>query len=214
MSLDLTTQSTTEPTPSAVPFPTAAPVAQRSDCRGRARSAATLAAVTRDLDRLSRVLTQPVTSVRRAALVVHVGYLVDQLRDAEPELADRCAGTLSRFRHEARRWSREPGRRSDLLAATEHSVTALAPSVAGGRTLPVGPGGSLPTRLLDLAARRPTTLAYRHFWLLDGLPPQQAEAVAREFTAATRWVLRNVLSGGYNRRAYLMWIGGGSGPAI
>jgi len=212
VSLDLTTESTTAPT--AIPFPPAAPVARRTRSQWPARCPATLTAVARDLDRLTRVLTEPVTSVRRAALVGHAGYLVDQLRGAEPELADRCAGTLSRFRHEARRWSRDPGRRPDLLAATEQSVTALAPSVAAGRAVPVDPGAGTPTRLLDLAVRRPTTLAYHHFWLLDSLPARLADAVTAEFTGPARWVLRNALSGGYNRRAHLMWFGGGTGPAI
>ena len=31
---------------------------------------------------------------------------------------------------------------------------------------------------------------------------------------AVMWVLRNGFSGAYNRSAYLMWVGGGTGPAV
>ena len=165
------------------------------------------------------MLAQPITAIRRTALVGQVGYLVDQIRDADPELADRYAGPLSRLRHESRRWSGEPGRRLAVLAAAEHAALAVGPTVAADRDNPPLDGlaagaGSNRTRLLELSAQRPTTLAYRYFWLLDDLPAHAAEPLTREFTAATRWVLRNMLSGGYNRRAHLMWIGGGAGPAV
>jgi hypothetical protein len=165
------------------------------------------------------VLAEPITAVRRTALVGQVGFLVDRIRGADPELAERFAGSLSRLRHESRRWSREPGRRLALLVATEHAASAIGSTVAadrGNRPLEglAAGGGSNRTSLLDLSVQRPTTLAYHYFWLLDDLPAHAAGPLTREFTAATRWVLRNVLSGCYNRRAHLMWIGGGSGPAV
>ena len=46
------------------------------------------------------------------------------------------------------------------------------------------------------------------------LPPAAAATVVGRYRGSVRWVLRNVLSGGYNRRAYLMWFGGGTGPAL
>jgi len=207
VSLDLTTES---PTPTAT-NPRTEPGSERS---------ATLAAVGRDLHRLTRVLAEQVTSVRRAALVRHLGWLVDQLRDADPDLAGRHASGLSRMRHEFRRWSREPWRRTAVLAASEDAVAALALPVAGGRQQNIRSGPVVECRgykrvsLLDLPGQGPTELAFRHFWLLDDLASDQAEPLTREFTAPARWILRNVLSGGYNRRAHLMWIGGGSGPAV
>jgi hypothetical protein len=149
-----------------------------------------------------------------------VSYLADQLRSAHPALAARQAGALSRFRQEARRWSREPVRRPALLAATARTAAALIPAITGtdlssaaSAISAVGTGAAARLRLSSLP-QRPATLAYHHFWLLDDLPPHLAEPLTGELTGPVRWVLRNMFSGGYNRRAHLMWVGGGSGPAV
>jgi hypothetical protein len=218
VSLDLTTEPTLSPlVPSG---PTRAP-ADNARADGRttwspAQRAAAGPAVARDLDRLIRVLAEPVTPVRRTALVGHVGYLADQLRTANPALAARQAGTLSRLRKEARRWSREPARRAAMLAASEHAADVLAPSLmtADRPAATSGPWPQAPFRLRAVLTQRPTALAFRHYWLLDDLPPHLAEPLHRELTGPARWLLRNVFSGGYNRRAFLMWVGGGSGPAL
>lgn len=213
MSLELTASPATAPasapadTRPAAPAPTD-PVVPRSIA---------LAAVDRDLGRLSEVLAEPVTAVRRAALVAHIGFLVDQIRLADADLADRQAGPLSRLRHESRCWSREPARRAPLRAAVRQAAAGLSTSrgtVRGPLAEPGRPDPAGRVRLRALPTRHPTALAYRYFWLLDELPADSAAAVVEQFTGPVRWVLRNVLSGGYNRRAYLMWFGGGTGPAL
>jgi hypothetical protein len=181
------------------------------------RRTITMFAVARDLDRLGGVLAGPVTPVRRAALAGHVGFLVEQARPAGDDPPGRHSVALSRLRHESRLWSRDPLRRADLRAAVEVAAAAVDSSRAAVRA----GCGSEPTstdrtvvRLRDLPARRPTAAAYRYFWLLDELPSHLAQDVTTGFSGPARWALRNGLSGGYNRRAHLMWIGGGSGPAL
>jgi len=176
----------------------------------------TMVAVARDLHRLSGVLTGPVTPVRRTALVGHVGFLVEQAQGSGDDPPTRYGTALSRLRRESRLWIRDAQRRPELRAAVEIAAAAVD---ASRPALPAGPESDprsadrAMVRLRDLPAGRPTALAYRYFWLLDELPPHLAQDVAAEFTGPARWALRNALSGGYNRRAYLMWIGGGSGPA-
>ena len=170
-------------------------------------------AARRDLARLQDVLAEPITAVRRAALAAHIGFLVEQVRsDAQP--GPRGAA-LSRLRHEARLWSREPDRRPALRDVARSAAATFTAGPDGSAGRPEGADGNRTVvRLRELPARRPTALAYRYFWLLDDLPPNLADAVTHGYSRSARWVLRNLLSGGYNRRAYLMWIGGGSGPAI
>ena len=60
----------------------------------------------------------------------------------------------------------------------------------------------------------PTTRARRLFWLLDDADAHLAGLVLARTPRAVLWVLRNGFSGGYNRAAYLMWVGGGTGPAV
>lgn len=201
------------------PFTTvgaAAADAARADPAGRWQRTLTVGAAGRDLGRLIGVLSEPITAVRRAALVAHVGFLVEQLRAGTDPGSLPVA--LSRLRHEARLWARDPRRRPAMLAAASAAAALLSPVHDGaGRdepAPPAGTGGRPSVRLRELPARRPTTLAYRYFWLLDGLPPLQADRVMQRYSRPARWVLRNGLSGGYNRRAYLMWTGGGSGPAV
>ena len=62
--------------------------------------------------------------------------------------------------------------------------------------------------------RRPTVLARRLFWLLDELDAAQRAALLDRTPRAAMWVLRNGFSGAYNRSSYLMWTGGGNGPAV
>jgi hypothetical protein len=216
VSLDLTTEPIMSPLAPPTPAPADTARAGGRTAWSPAQRAAAGPAVARDLDRLIRVLAEPITPVRRTALVGHVGFLADQVRSARPELAHRQAGTLSRLRQEARRWSREPARRLALLAATERASAILTPSLMTAEC-PAATSASqapAPFRLSVLLAQRPTALAYRHYWLLDDLPPHLVEPLTRELTGPVRWALRNVFSGGYNRRAFLMWNGGGSGPAL
>lgn len=221
----MTTDVSLDLSAGAAPVAVAVPTADGTR-RSDPSRAATLHAVGRDLDRLAGALDGPITTVRRSALVGHVGFLVEQVRQADADLATRQSVGLSRLRHESRLWSRDPVRRASLRAAAEvvaaalaepvtrlsapPPVSAAAPAATDDDPTPAGPT----VRLRELPARRPAALAYRYFWLLDGLPPHLAGGVTQGFTGPARWALRNVLSGGYNRRAYLMWVGGGSGPAL
>lgn len=186
---------------------------------GTSRCVPAMRAVVRDLDRLRVALDEPITTVRRAALVTHVGFLVERARHFDGGPGSRPSATLSRLAHEARRWSCDPDRRAAMSAAVENATDALAGTTSPARP-PIDPGRDRATadgsvvRLRDLPARRPTELAFHYFWLSDDLPPDLADELATGFSRPARWVLRNVLSGGYNRRAYLMWHGGGSGPAV
>ena len=60
----------------------------------------------------------------------------------------------------------------------------------------------------------PTARARRLFWLLDDTDPALVSLVLARTPRSVLWVLRNGFSGGYNRAAYLMWVGGGAGPAV
>ena len=60
----------------------------------------------------------------------------------------------------------------------------------------------------------PTRLARRMFWLLDDLDARPADLLLERTPPAAMWVLRNGFSGAYNRSSYLMWVGGGTGPAV
>ena len=60
----------------------------------------------------------------------------------------------------------------------------------------------------------PTKRARQLFWLLDDLDPALAARLLQGTRRSTLWVLRNGFSGAYNRSSYLMWIGGGTGPAV
>jgi len=202
-----------------------------SATRGRVYQRATLRAVHRDLDRLVRVLAEPITEVRRDALIGHVRYLVVQvdqlirpvavrvptaLGPEEPAGCTQVVAALTALQVQARRWAREPSARPAVLAAARDARAALwgdddaaAPGALAG-TPPAGRGAA------GRAGwnRVPTRLAYRVFWLLDELEPALADPLVAELSAPVMWVLRNLFSGGYNRRAYLMWVGGGSGPAV
>lgn len=216
MTLDLS-QARGDAAATAPPLGPATPFTPAPGLDGaQRRRTITMFAVARDLDRLGGVLGGPVTQVRRAALIGHVGFLVEQARPAG-DAPGRQPAALSRLRHESRLWSRDPLRRADLRAAVEVAAAAVDASRAASR----GDSGSEPActertvvRLRDLPTQRPTAAAYRYFWLLDELPPQLAQHVTGGFSGPARWALRNGLSGGYNRRAHLMWIGGGSGPAL
>lgn len=182
------------------------------------RCTLTLSAVARDLERLAGVLADPITPVRRAALVGHVGFLADHAARNDHAAPSGRSVALSRLRHESRLWSRDPRRRAELRASAE-TAAALFDTLRG--SVPTGPDPtdrgreSRPSmRLRELPVRRPAALAFDYFWLLDDLPPDLARQVVTEFSGPARWVMRNVLSGAYNRRAFLMWIGGGSGPAL
>jgi len=208
-------------------------------------TAAVNRAVRRDLDRFLDVLADPVTSVRRAALADHVGYVLDQLETVHrfqddslwpaalahrphlADLADRAARAhaeisepIAALRHAALTWKRAPITRPAGRTAVRDLAFALEP-VAGqdAETVPLA-CAMLPhdaAAEIEQALPRPvgpTKVARQLFWLLDDLPPAQAEQLLFTTPSWMMWVLRNGFSGAYNRAAYLMWIGGGNGPAV
>jgi Hemerythrin HHE cation binding domain len=202
-------------------------------------------AVRRDLDRLVGVLGDPVTSVRRAALVEHTGFLLDQLTALHrlqdeclwpavvahrPHLADLAARSMQAHagiaepiiavRTCALNWKRAPITRTAACTAVRGLAVALEPVVGQDtETIPLA-CAMLPEDAgaeVERAEPRPvgpTKIARRLFWLLDDLPPAQADLLLAPTPTWRLWVLRNGFSGAYNRAAYLMWIGGGNGPAV
>ncbi len=199
----------------------------------RARRRATALAVHRDVRRLTGVLAEPITAVRRAALVQHVDYLAARLDEVEADVevdvaaADRRTGgrtaTLAGLVEAAGHWRAEPSGRADLLTAARAVLPALSVTVEDEGALDdegvvddEGQPGSEPSAVLARSSGdwSPTRLAYRTFWLLDELPADLVEPLTRELSDLRLWLLRNLFSGGYNRRSHLMWVGGGSGPAL
>jgi hypothetical protein len=202
-------------------------------------------AVRRDLDRFVAVLADPVTSVRRAALADHVGYILDQLETVHrlqdesmwpavlthrPHLADLSeraarahadlAAPVAVLRQAALTWKRAPITRTATRAAARDLAIALEP-VAGqdAETVPLACAMISDETLTQIGRAQPhpvgpTKVARRLFWLLDDLPPAQAQLLLAPTPSWMLWVLRNGFSGAYNRAAYLMWIGGGNGPAV
>ena len=213
-------------------------------------------AVQRDLERLALVLTEPVTAVRRAALIGHSGFLLDQLlahhrlQDRaiwpavvarRPDLADlgeRVARShaelldpIGSVRQAVLRWKAAPGERLEALSALQGLGPRLTPVLdLDTELLPVA-CAAMPADGWAAVERRPwpggpawlgspgwlgspTRLARRTFWLLDELDPARAALLLHRTPSAVMWVLRNGFSGAYNRSAYLMWVGGGTGPVV
>ncbi len=196
-------------------------------CGVRARRRATRFAVHRDVLRLTRVLTEPITAVRRAALVQHVDYLAARQVEVDDRRTGGRAATLAELVETAGHWRADPSGRADLLTAARTVLPALSTADNEGavddkeapnnkETLTEGQPGSEPSAGLTPSPGdwSPTRLAYRTFWLLDELPAELVEPLTRELSDLRLWLLRNLFSGGYNRRAHLMWVGGGSGPAL
>lgn len=255
--------SVLDPLPSTTTFAPAATLAPvpRSDVRPPdlrgTLDEAVHRAVRRDLDRLASVLSGPVTTVRRAAVVRHLEFLV-------PRLLAHHAG-------EDRRWHRVCARRPDLATraaaarsghrtvrrAGQDVLSATRTWAAAGTDLGVAEARTaLRDRVVELAdlvarqfrqderdrmlladlltsadwsgrevaragadrqraaSRRPSLIAHEVFWLVDELDPVLAARVVGRYSRPARWALRNLLSGGYNRSAHLMWVGGGDGPAL
>lgn len=200
-------------------------------------------ALRRDLGRLTRVLGEPVTAVRRGALIEHIGFLLDQLQaqhrlldevswpavtTARPDLLDVADRVRTSHRELATpivdvaaatlEWRDHPGRRLTVLSVVRELESALRPvldqdaELAGQIDDVLGFGPATEQRTSWSGA--PTRIARRTFWLLDELDPRQAAVLARRTPRAAMWILRNGFSGAYNRSSYLMWTGGGTGPAV
>ena len=152
-------------------------------------------------------------------VLTHRPHLAD-LADRAAKAHAGLAGSIGLARQAALTWRRAPITRTAARTALRDLVIALEP-VAGqdAETVPLA-CAMLPDDALsqtDQALPRPvgpTKVARRLFWLLDDLPPAQAEQLLAPTPSWMLWVLRNGFSGAYNRAAYLMWIGGGNGPAV
>lgn len=212
------------------------------------RGAALHHAVRRDLRRLERVLDEPVTAVRRQAIIGHLGFVLDELAAQHrlldlsiwpaaaaqrldlADLADRVRSSHDELvpatvmvRNATQGWSRSATARGSVLSAVRELNRRIGPVIDQDAELlplaletlvavPAGPAEVEPRRAPRLTS--PTRLARRTFWLLDGLDARQAALLLQRMPPAGMWILRNGFSGGYNRSSYLMWVGGGTGPAV
>jgi hypothetical protein len=202
-------------------------------------------AVGRDLTRLVDVLAEPVTAVRRSALIEHAGYVLDQLQGLHrlqdtsiwpiaaanvPDLVDlreqvrrrhfALGEPIGELRHAARVWQRSAAMRQAMRSAVENLASSVAPVLElDDELVPLACSAVPVADWLDIDRRaprlqHPTRVARRMLWLLDDLDPATASLLVTRRPRATMWALRNCFSGAYNRAAYLMWTGGGTGPAI
>lgn len=209
-------------------------------------------AVRRDLQRLVQVLADPVTTVRRAAIVRHIEFLIprllahhagedrrwNRLCDHRPDLAAHAAAARSGHRavrragqdvlSAARTWAADGDRDarttlrrrvSDLaaLAAEQFRHDERDRTLLHEPALPIDrPGRTTtgPGRTPRRTGRRPASVAHETFWLVDELDPTLAAHILGRHSRSTRWAMRNLFSGGYNRSTHLMWVGGGDGPAV
>ncbi len=207
------------------------------------RSAALHHAVSRDLLRLERVLDESMTAVRRQAIIGHVGFLLDQLTAQHhlldgsiwpaavlrrPDLSDLAEQVRNAHqdlrpatvvvRNATLGWSRSALARLTVHSAVRELNDRVGPVIdQDADLLPLACEAMLPAPAeveRRVRLENPTRLARRLFWLLDDLDAAQAELLLQRTPAAGMWILRNGFSGGYNRSSYLMWVGGGTGPAV
>jgi hypothetical protein len=192
------------------------------------------------------VLAEPVTAVRRQAIIGHLGFVLDELAAEHrlldqsiwpaavlqqsdlADLADRVRSAhdelvpaMVMVRNATQGWSRSPIARGTVLSAVRELNGRIAPVFdQDAELLPLACAAlpSIPTAAAAAERRgrlaNPTRLARRTFWLLDDLDARQAALLLQRMPPAGMWILRNGFSGGYNRSSYLMWVGGGTGPAL
>ena len=115
-------------------------------------------------------------------------------------------------------WSRSALTRLTVLSAVRELNDRVGPVIdQDADLLPLACEALLPAPVeveRRIRWENPTRLARRLFWLLDDLDARQAELLLQRTPPAAMWILRNGFSGGYNRSSYLMWVGGGTGPAV
>lgn len=162
--------------------------------------------------RLQDEVIWPRVGVARADLA----DLADRTRVSHAELVEPSRA----LRREVRRWSSLPASRPDVLEAVTRLDARLAPVLSQDAELVPLACSALSSREWTEIDRHlpakgsPTRRARRMFWLLDDLDPSLAALLLQRTPRAEMWILRNGFSGAYNRSAYLMWVGGGTGPAL
>ncbi len=130
------------------------------------------------------------------------------------------ATPIAALRNASLDWRADPDRRLDLLPVVRELLAALPPVLDQDSELAPVIDDALSAEAPLVQWRTaawfgpPTRLARRTFWLLDDLEPRQAELLTARTPRVVMWILRNGFSGAYNRSAYLMWVGGGTGPAV
>lgn len=162
--------------------------------------------------RLQDEVIWPRVEVERADLA----ELAERVRVAHADL-----GTQIRdLRGAAQNWSSVPALRTqvrDAVLALQNASGPVFDDDADG--LPIACEVLSAQDWADIGRRLapsggPTRRARKLFWLLDDSDAALASVILAKTPRVVLWVLRNGFSGGYNRAAYLMWVGGGTGPAI
>jgi hypothetical protein len=153
------------------------------------------------------------------AALAHRPHLAD-LADGAAQAHASLGEPIAVLRLAAQSWKRAPITRIAARTAIRELAAALEPAAGqDAETVPLA-CAMIPEDAwaqINEAAPRPvgpTKVARRLFWLLDDLPPAQAQLLLAPTPTWMLWVLRNGFSGAYNRAAYLMWLGGGNGPAV
>ena len=154
----------------------------------------------------------PRVEVERADLT----DVADQVRTSHAELTEHCCD----LRRAAQSWSSLAALRLQVREAAAAMRDRTVPVLDADahrvpitcQVLPDHDWAEIRHRLMQRGG--PTTRARRVFWLLDDADAPLASALLARTPRAVLWVLRNGFSGGYNRAAYLMWVGGGAGPAV
>ncbi|MGS0685560.1 hemerythrin domain-containing protein [Nakamurella sp. GG22] len=162
--------------------------------------------------RLQDEVIWPRVGVARADLA----DVADRVRVAHAELVEPSR-TLRRV---AQRWTYAPASRPDVLDAVMEFDARLDPVLGQDAELvPLARSALSPREWTEIdrhlpAKGGPTRRARRMFWMLDQLDQEAADVLLQRTPRAEMWILRNGFSGAYNRSAYLMWVGGGTGPAV
>ncbi len=142
--------------------------------------------------------------------------VADRVRVSHADLVEPSRA----LRRTVQRWTFDPASRPDVLDAVMEFDARLDPVLGQDAELVPPACSALSSREWTEIDRHlpakggPTRRARRMFWLLDELDAGLTDLLLERTPRAEMWILRNGFSGAYNRSAYLMWVGGGTGPAL